>query len=279
VSARPALLAALGLALAGCRRPSPPAPTPPSPFLAELLALAGVSPGADTDAQLAAVDQVVNRARLRLARGEPPADAFSRALFEDLGYEREIDDRSPRTMLLPPVLEARRGGCVGLGTLYLAAAERAGVAAHGVLVPGHFFVRAPDGRGGARNVELLRRGEQMPAAWYRERYGLPVAGPLAPAYLRELDAREVLAVLRFNLGNERRVRGDPAQAAALYGRAAADFPDFAEAHASVGLSAQLLGDRAAAAAAYARAHRVYPGLPGLEQNMAALAREADGGAR
>jgi regulator of sirC expression with transglutaminase-like and TPR domain len=170
------------------------------------------------------------------------------------------------------VIAARRGGCVGLATLYLAAAERWGLPAHGVLVPGHLFVRAAGPKGQLRGVELLRRGEAMPEAWYRARYGLPAAGPPPRAYLRALTADEVLAVVRFNLANELREAGALRRAAASYARAAASFPDFAEAHASLGLSLQLLGEAEAAAAAYDGAMRVHPGLPGLAENVAALAR-------
>jgi len=267
-----AALAALAIAaLAPACRPSAP-PAPPSQFLAELLALGEANAPADRDARLRTIDTLVARARARMDAGADPAAALAAALFEDLGYQRDIDDRSPRATLLRSVLDARRGGCVGLGTLFLAAAERAQIPAAGVLVPGHFFVTAPGPDGRARNVELLRRGEEMPAAWYRQRYGLPPAdAPVAPAYLRPLTPIETLAVVRFNLGNDRRAHGDLPAAAALYARAAADFPQFAEAHASLGLTRQLQHDLDGAAAAYAAAQKIDPALPGLEQNLAALA--------
>src|SRR5205823_13318274 len=60
--------------------------------------------------------------------------------------------------LLPSVLGARRGSCLGLGALYLIVAERIGLPLDGVRVPGHFFVRT---RGSSpRNIELLHRGER-----------------------------------------------------------------------------------------------------------------------
>jgi regulator of sirC expression with transglutaminase-like and TPR domain len=268
---RTALRAGLGAGLTlACSRPQP---APASEFLGELLRLAGVEGGKADDA-LAGVDRLVEKARQRSARGEAPADALARGLFDDLRFEREVEDRSPGTMLLPPVIKARRGGCVGLGTLFLAAAERWGIPAAGVLVPGHFFVRALAGGGRMRNVELLRRGEEMPASWYRERYGLPPGeARVAPAYLRDLTPNEVLAVVRFNLGNDLRARGDLKGARALYSHASSFFPDFAEAHASIGLCAQLQGDLDRALGAYNRAASIYPALPGLQQNLSALGRE------
>jgi predicted TPR repeat methyltransferase len=94
-----------------------------------------------------------------------------------------------------------------------------------------------------------------------------------PGYLRPLSPRETLAVVRFNLGNDRREHGDLKSAATLYSRAATDFPQFAEAHASLGLTRQLMHDLDGAAAAYAAAQKIDPELPGLAENVAALARE------
>ena len=73
--------------------------------------------------------------------------------------------------------------------------------AWGVLVPGHFFVQVRD-RTGVRNVEMLRGGEAMPESWYRNEVRRPRRR--LPAYLRPLTPGEVLAVVRFNLGNHQR---------------------------------------------------------------------------
>jgi len=119
-------------------------------------------------------------------------------------------------------------------------AERVGLQASGVLVPGHLFIRV-DTPGGHVNVELLRKGEAMPDAWYPERFGVPRG---VAAYLRPLGGAETLAVLRFNLGNEQRKRQRLQRARAMYQDATAAFPDFAEAQANLGLTHQLLGELA-----------------------------------
>ena len=54
-----------------------------------------------------------------------------------------------------------------------------------------------------------------------------------------------------------------------------DFPEFAEAQASLGAIHQLLGDLDAADARYAAARRVNPALIGLDRNTALLERERD----
>jgi regulator of sirC expression with transglutaminase-like and TPR domain len=171
---------------------------------------------------------------------------------------------------LPGVLEKRRGSCVGLGTLFLALANAVGVTARGVMMPGHFYVRAVE-RGQARNVELLRAGEAMPDAWYAQRF--PVPGGSAPEYARPLSTSEVLGVVDYNLGNERRRQLRLSEARAAFQRAIRAFPELAEAHASLGAVEQLRGNLPGAAASYRRALEVNPHLPGLEQNLALLTEE------
>jgi regulator of sirC expression with transglutaminase-like and TPR domain len=215
------------------------------------------------------------RAAAEIQRGQAPAAALARALFQTGGFVREIDKQEARFMLLPGVLRARRGTCVGLGTLYLALAERLGIPAHGVMVPGHFFVRVTEGDR-TRNVELLRQGEEMPDIWYRGKYFQATGGDVFPtgdAYLRALAPGEVAAVLRFNLANELREQGHPQEALAKYRRAVADFPIFAEAQASIGLVQHLLGHLEEARQAYRAAQMLDPQLPGLTKNLEVLEQE------
>jgi hypothetical protein len=137
-------------------------------------------------------------------------------------------------------------------------------------VPGHFFVRSGDGRE-LRNVELLRRGEAMPDAWYRGKYG-----PWPPGgaeYFRPLSIDELVAVHWFDTGNQLRAARDLDGAARAYARAAAAFPAFAEAHASLGAVRQLEGDLLGAQAAYDEAARARSDLPGLGKNVTLLKRE------
>jgi regulator of sirC expression with transglutaminase-like and TPR domain len=260
--------ALLLLSLLACRRADPPGPA-----LRALLDVALESGGLDAEAAAltrASLDQLAGRARAALRRGERPAEVFRRALFAEGGFAREIDQQQARFMLLPGVLRERRGSCVGLGTLYLALAEAVGVEAHGILVPGHFFVRVRDGATLA-NVELLRQGESMPDGWYRSKYAVPAEGGVA--YLRPLSVSEVTAVLRFNLANGLRESGHPQEALARYRRAVADFPTFAEAHASIGLVQHTLGHLPEALQAYQTARQLHPRLPGLARNLALVEQE------
>ena len=210
------------------------------------------------------------RAELAAAPGRSAAGVLSQLLFERWGFVREVEDTNLGFVFLPSVLERRRGSCVGLGTLFLALAEAVGVKAAGVMMPGHFYVRAEE-HGQARNVELLRAGEAMPDAWYAQRF--PVPGGSAREYARPLTTAEVLGVVDYNAGNERRCQLRLAEARAAFQRATRAFPELSEAHASLGAVEQLLGNLPGATESYRRAREANPHLPGIEQNLALLEQE------
>ena len=261
------LVGALAIAaLCACDHDSTPAALP---FTRALLAVDGSADPAASLAKLAFVTDRV-RAALHDKPSQPQGAIINRVIFDTLGFVREVDDQDPRFMLLTSVLNTRRGSCLGLGSLYLALGESLGLDIRGVLVPGHFFVRTVDPRG-AHNIELLRRGEQMPDAWYREKYAVPAVG--TTAYLRGLSRDEVLGVIQYNLGNHARIGGQLTEARTAYARACAAFPGFAEAHASLGLVHHLLGDSAAARQQYEAARRANPALSGLDHNLELLDAE------
>jgi tetratricopeptide (TPR) repeat protein len=269
MSAHAGLVIALVGAL-GCGRPAPRPPGPVASALVGLSADLGATPGeiADAWARLEAIAARIE-ARRRETRTEP-IDALNAVVFGELGFEREIESGDVRFFRLPSVLADRRGSCLGLGDLYLVLGERLGVPLDGIMVPGHFFVCSGDGRQ-PRNVELLRRGEAMPDAWYRGKYG-----PWPPGgaeYFRPLSIDELVAVHWFDTGNQLRAARDLAGAERAYARAAAAFPAFAEAHASLGAVRQLKGDLREAQAAYDQAARARSDLPGLEENVTLLKRE------
>lgn len=212
-------------------------------------------------------------AELRLRPGRPAAEVLCELMFGRWGFAREVSETSLRFVLLPSVLERRRGSCVGLGTLFLAIADAVDLPAWGVIRPGHFHARVQES-GAARNVELLRAGEAMPEAWYAERF--PVPGGTAPQYGRPLARAEVLGVVAYNVGNERRRKRRLTEARAAFTQAVRYFPELAEAHASLGAIEQLLGNLDRAAESYRRARAANPHLPGVEQNLALLNAERAG---
>lgn len=234
---------------------------------------AGEADGADEAGLIDELERIAESAR-RLARhGGDPSAAIVRALFDELGFEREVESTDLRFVLMPGVLRERRGSCVGLGTLYLALGEALGFDTRGVLMPGHFYVRQ-QGPGVPRNVELLRRGEAMSDDWYPRRFPLP--GAAAGYYATPLTAEQVLGVVDYDVGNERRRQQRYVEAEAAYARAVRRFPTFAEAHASLGSMQHLLGELPRAAASYRTARELNSDLPGLDANIALLDAELRG---
>lgn len=215
--------------------------------------------------ELARIASVLGEAR-RSEPDAPPARVLNRAVFETMGFAREVDDTDLKYVLLPSVLRTRRGTCVGLGSLYLALGEMLGWQVQALMVPGHFFVRVQ-----GTNVELLRRGEEMPDAWYERRF--PIAGGSAAEYARPLSSDEVVAVVEYDVGNRRRQEGRLVEARRAYEQAALRFADFAEAYASLGATLHLLGALDAAGAAYQAARRANANLPGLAHNIDLLEAE------
>jgi len=240
----------LMISLSGCKSSGP------GPLARKLL---GISSQAGIPAS-GKLEEVLDLAEKR-AQGDR-IDALNRLIFEELGFQREVEDDSIKFMLLPYVLEHKRGSCLGLAALYLVLAERLKLEVRGVLVPRHFFLRHK-----GRNIELLRQGESMPDEWYKKTWQVPEG---VSAYMRPLTEPELLAVFRFNLANARRMQGEYPQAEELYSQVIAAFPDFAEAYANLGLVFQLQKRFEPAMDAYLQAQSLQRGLPGLEQNIETL---------
>ncbi len=266
-------LAAVAMATGGCARDGLAA-RPPGPLSSTILALAADLGAAPTDVadSWVRVNEIAAQVRERHRRGgggDWIAD-LNAVVFDQLGFEREIASQDVKFFRLPSVVAQRRASCLGLGALYLVLAERLGVGLDGVMVPGHFFVRTREPA--HRNIELLRRGESMPDAWYRTKYGPWPQGGDSP-YFRALDPSELAGVHWFNAGNHLRAAHDLAGAAVAYDRAAAALPAFAEAEASLGAVRQLQGALDQAEAAYQQAARARPDLPGLDHNLALLKQQ------
>ena len=257
------------LAGPGCARAQARAPGPVDSALLAVAADFDAAPGALPGAW-AQLEALADRVTARHRRsGANEIDDLRAVLFQEEKFQREIDSDDPRFFVLPSVLAAHRGSCLGLGALMLALGERLGLPLDGVMVPGHFFVRTREAP--ARNIELLRAGEVMPDAWYHAKYGPWPAQD--SAYFRPLGPSELLGLHWFNAGNFLRRQGRLDAAAQAFARAAAEFPAFAEASASLGAVEQSRGALPAAAVAYDRAGQTRADLPGLQQNRALLKQQ------
>ena len=233
---------------------------------------AGELRSADEANSTAELSRITALAEAEFARSPKASTAqvLSELLFGRLGFEREVTDTSLKFVLLPSVLSSRRGSCVGLGSLLLALTDALGRTANGVLMPGHFYVRVLE-HGKPRNTELLRRGEAMSDAWYEQRF--PVPGGSAGEYARPLTQAETLGVIEYNVGNERRRQLRVEEARQAYTRSVRLFPEFAEAHASLGAVLHVLGRLDEAWASYQSAREKNSNLPGVAWNLELLEQE------
>ncbi|MEV7781433.1 transglutaminase-like domain-containing protein [Kitasatospora sp. NPDC088351] len=138
----------------------------PDPVLLCLLAAAEHSPAPDPDdlrepptldALLAACEAALDRhaaaVRLAVAERAPAGPEETAALLaavlggRERFHGRQSDYRRLESSLLPDVLRRRRGLPIMLSLVWTAVAARAGLAVHGVALPGHFIVAVggPDG--------------------------------------------------------------------------------------------------------------------------------------
>lgn len=71
-------------------------------------------------------------------------DKINHFIFDVQGFSYDSQDKDaalPENFYLNMVIQQRQGLCTGLSFVYLALAQRLGITAQGVQVPGHFYVR------------------------------------------------------------------------------------------------------------------------------------------
>jgi len=117
----------------------------PGPDLAELalLVCAELEPELDVSTELLRLDAFADQLRTQgVTRRDPPLDvagAMSAHLGHRLGFHGDTDDyHDPANALLTRVLDRRRGLPITLSILWIGVAQRLGVPAFGIGLPGHF---------------------------------------------------------------------------------------------------------------------------------------------
>jgi tetratricopeptide (TPR) repeat protein len=119
-------------------------------------------------------------------------------LFEELGFRAVTNADNPDDLFLHSVLDNRKGYCLSLSVLYLSLAERIGLPLHGVVVPGHFFVRY-DSRTKRFNIETTAQGANPTNEYYESKHSSPderVNG----LYMGNLSNLQTLGCLFNNFG-------------------------------------------------------------------------------
>ncbi|MCI0399183.1 MAG: transglutaminase-like domain-containing protein [Chloroflexi bacterium] len=106
-------------------------------------------PDLDINHYLARLDQLAAEAQEMVSPADPAAiqaELLADFLFQQYDFRGNVtsyDD--PRNSFLNEVLDRRLGIPITLSVVYIAVAERLGLAAYGISMPGHFIVGVRDG--------------------------------------------------------------------------------------------------------------------------------------
>jgi len=118
-------------------------------------------------------------------------------LHDELGFKAVKEATDPNDLFLHSVMDNRRGYCLSLSILYLALGERLGLPLHGVVAPGHFFVRYDNGK--VRfNIETTS-GTYPDDEHYKTEFKIP-QGYEQNIYMQNLDKLQTLGCLFNNFG-------------------------------------------------------------------------------
>jgi hypothetical protein len=173
---------------------------------AALLIAAHVHPALDLDVWTGRLDDIAG------ACAEPSFDGVAHQLFAVEGFRGNIERYDdPANSLLDAVLERRLGIPITLAVVMLEVARRAGVAAHGVGMPGHFLVGDPDRPGHFCDVfsgGALLGADECAAIFSR------AVGPghaFEPEMLAPTGSRAIIARMLANLERSS-LAGDPLHA-------------------------------------------------------------------
>lgn len=173
--------------------------------------------------------------RLRRSRLRPNFKAIpiiNQYLFDELGYGTVANADNPDDLFLHTVMDNRKGYCLSLSILYLSLAERIGLPLHGVVAPGHFFVRY-DSRTRRFNIETTAKGATPKDDYYRERHAVPGQGEES-IYLSNLSKLQTLGCLFNNFGVVYMDTGQLDKALIALDRAVRINPSLSEARANMG---------------------------------------------
>ncbi len=183
------------------------------------------------------LDNMALEIRERLRQKRLPTNfkaipVINQYLFDELGFESLSEATDPNSLFLHTVLDQKRGYCLSLSVLYLSIAERLDVPVHGVVVPGHFFVRYDDGRR-QFNIETTGGGGTAPDEQYIEEFNVP-RNRSDSIYMKNLNKIQTLGCFFNNLGNSYSEIGNMESAQLALERAIEINPTLSEARGNLG---------------------------------------------
>jgi regulator of sirC expression with transglutaminase-like and TPR domain len=168
-----------------------------------------------------------------------------KTMYRNWGIVFDPRDTTTASFFPQTVYRSKKGSCLGIALLFLLIAERNGYPVGGVVLPGHFFLRAREGTKW-RNIEPNASGIERSEDYYRQHYGIAAGSWYNP--LRTLSKKETAAVFYYMLGNACREKGKLREAVHCYKTALRLFPDYPDALGNMALvfSSQGRGDSALA---------------------------------
>jgi regulator of sirC expression with transglutaminase-like and TPR domain len=199
----------------------------PDLFEGALLISRLIDPDEDLERARARVAAFATRVREAKHREATGCEALRRVLFAEEGFRGDAESYDdPRNSSVAHVLAARRGMPITLAIVVLEVGRRAGLALHGVGLPGHFVVGGPDLPEG-RYLDPFDGGDLYDAAAVARRvgaiFGTPVELP-SEAFLPD-SPREILTRVLYNLRRSCEKRGRLEEALAALDCAQALMPE------------------------------------------------------
>jgi regulator of sirC expression with transglutaminase-like and TPR domain len=178
-------------------------------------------PELSVEGYLERLDRLADAAEHAISAADLPALVLAQFLFDTLGFAGNAQNYAdPRNSFLNEVLERRLGIPISLSVLYLEVARRAGIAADGVGLPGHFIVRAALDNGQVIYLDPFHRGVVLSEEDCRERVHTITDGklPFSEAFLNPVGGRYILVRMLNNLKNFYASSNDYARAAKVVER-------------------------------------------------------------
>ncbi len=182
------------------------AETPDVPLAALCFAREIAYPELDIDACLARLDELANAAWFQIKPQHTfteQAEALADFLFIQERFRGNASDYTdPLNSYLNQVLERRLGIPISLSTIYIAVAERLGMTAWGIGLPGHFIVGLPS-RSGEIYIDPFHGGARLSvedcAQLVRQTSGYD--GPWQEDWLHPMPPHAILTRMLNNLRN------------------------------------------------------------------------------
>jgi len=204
-------------------------------------------PDLDVAAYLNRLDHLAELAASQtIASSDLSALMLAQFLFDTLGFAGDSANYTdPRNSFLNEVLERRLGIPISLSVLFLEVAQRAGVRAEGVGLPGHFIVRVVLDSEQVIYLDPFHGGAILSEADCRERVRVLTDGklPFNEAFLNPVNARYILTRMLNNLKNFYAAAGDFYRASKVVERLLVMNPGDPNETRNLGLLYGLLGKR------------------------------------